>query len=168
MSKKGFTLIELAIVLLVIGILAGVVLRNLGGFTATARDSRRQADLRNVQTYLSQYFLKQGFYPTATDWITLESTLRDAGIIEKGGSFPNDPLKGRTYEYFPCTNLNSQEVMPTHYVLRATLEATRLNTAEQFFKDALKGVPGDWGWSCQGNVGCATSTVNTDRYCVGL
>ncbi|MGC8981662.1 MAG: type II secretion system protein [Minisyncoccia bacterium] len=159
MSKKAFTLIELAVVLLVIGILAGVVLRNIGGFTASARDSRRISDLRNVQTYLSQYFLRQGTYPDVLSWASLEVALRKAGVLSTGTPLVNDPVKGRYYNYSFCTTTDNAP----HYVIWAVLEASNINNAPQLFKDSATGRPADWGWGChlpQGvtEILCATST----------
>jgi prepilin-type N-terminal cleavage/methylation domain-containing protein len=165
MSKKAFTLIELAIVLLVIGILAGIVLRNLGGFTASARDSRRIADLRNVATYLGQYFLKYGYYPTTTNWTMLETALRNAGILATGTILVNDPVRNKSYGYAYCTT--SAGEIAGHYVIWADLEASNVNNAPQLFRESAVGdSQKDWGWYCQpAAVLCATST-NISRYCV--
>jgi prepilin-type N-terminal cleavage/methylation domain-containing protein len=41
MNKKAFTLVEMAIVLVIIGILAGLTISNLAGFGKKGRDQRR-------------------------------------------------------------------------------------------------------------------------------
>ena len=52
-SKKGFTLIELIIVMAIIGILAVVAVIAIGSKSADARDARRLADLASVRTALA-------------------------------------------------------------------------------------------------------------------
>jgi len=116
MSKffKGFTLIELLVVITVIGLLSAMVLVGLSGVRAQGRDTRRIADLRNLQNGLEIYFNNNSRYPASanscqTSWNTLQTNL--------GGQLPKDPLN-RTpycYSYEPYgSNL--------HYVLRAQLE----------------------------------------------
>lgn len=63
MKRAGFTLIELLVVIAIIAILAGVILANLGEGSAQSRDAKRQADLRNLETALELYKLKNGRYP---------------------------------------------------------------------------------------------------------
>jgi len=52
-NKKGFTLIELIIVMAIIGILAVVAIVAISGKSADARDARRAADMSAVQTGLA-------------------------------------------------------------------------------------------------------------------
>lgn len=62
-SQKGFTLIEMLVVIIIISFLVGIVLTGTLGFQASARDTRRIGDLRNSQNYLELYFNKCGYYP---------------------------------------------------------------------------------------------------------
>lgn len=96
-KRKGFTLIEILIVVAIIGILASVVLVGLGPVQRRGRDARRISDLRQVQTGLELYYNKHGIYPSTSDWPTLQSTLKgdSLGI----SNVPDDPSSGKHYQY---------------------------------------------------------------------
>jgi len=49
-SSKGFTLVELLVVIAIIGLLASIILVSLQGPRATARDTKRRGDIRQIQT----------------------------------------------------------------------------------------------------------------------
>ena len=108
-SKKGFTLIELMIVIVLIGILSGVVLNviNVRGIRAKARDAQRAADLKKVQTALELYFADNRSYPVSASWQTLSGTA-GVGSSLKSGSYisviPTDPSTNAGTN--PCTSTN--------------------------------------------------------------
>jgi prepilin-type N-terminal cleavage/methylation domain-containing protein len=66
-NKKGFTLIELIIVMAIIGILAVVAIVAISGKSADARDARRQADMSAVQTGLALNCYTAGDAGTTTN-----------------------------------------------------------------------------------------------------
>lgn len=66
-SKKGFTLIEILIVVAIIGILASIALVGLGGTRVKARDAKRIAEVRQIQSALELYFNRCGWYPGPAD-----------------------------------------------------------------------------------------------------
>ena len=63
MNKKGFTLIELLVVIAVVGLLATIVLVSLNNARAKARDSRRIADLKQIQTAMWMYYDSRNSMP---------------------------------------------------------------------------------------------------------
>lgn len=52
-SKGGFTLIEMLVVVAIIGLLSSIVIASTGSSRKTARDSKRQAELRQVLTAMA-------------------------------------------------------------------------------------------------------------------
>lgn len=121
-SRKGFTLIEMLIVIAIIGILSSVVLVGLGPVQRRGRDARRQSDLRQTQNALELYFNKCGHYPGSSDcdspigspsWSGMTNALIGASIGIN--QIPKDPSPTQDYAYE--TNDSG-----TGYVLMATLE----------------------------------------------
>lgn len=62
-KKKAFTLIELLVVIAIIGILATLAVVSLQNARARARDSKRVADVKQMQTALELYFNDYNSYP---------------------------------------------------------------------------------------------------------
>ncbi len=143
-ANKGFTLIEILIVIFIIGLLASVVLVGLGSFRQRGRDTRRVADLRSVQNGLELYYSKNGSYPQINNWAGLQSELVNSGIgIE---NIPNDPDKRAVYEYAG----DGQS-----YVLKAVLE-DKNNSVLREDIDSLQ----------FGSVDCGPASEDDRYYCV--
>ena len=67
-NKKAFTLIELLVVIAIIGILATISVVALNNARAKARDSKRVADIKQVQTALELYFNDMNRYPLTSEF----------------------------------------------------------------------------------------------------
>lgn len=65
--KKGFTIVELLVVVSVIGILASIVYANFGSARSASRDDVRKADLKAIELALNLYKAQHGHYPFACD-----------------------------------------------------------------------------------------------------
>lgn len=63
---RGFTIVEIIIVIVVIGILATVGIVSYGGMQARARDTERKADIDSMATALETYYEQSGRYPDHT------------------------------------------------------------------------------------------------------
>lgn len=58
--KPGFTIVELLIVIVVIGILAGLVITTFAGTQAKARDTRRKHDVAEIKKAIAGYAITEG------------------------------------------------------------------------------------------------------------
>ncbi len=65
--NQGFTIVELLIVIVVIGILAALVITTYSGIQAKARNGKRSTDIQAIQTQLEAFYSQNGFYPSLTD-----------------------------------------------------------------------------------------------------
>lgn len=61
--KKGFTLVEMLIVVVIIGILASALFPKITGYMERTRDLKRQTDLRNIAVALEMYRDHYGEFP---------------------------------------------------------------------------------------------------------
>jgi len=62
-NSKGFTIVELLIVIVVIGILAALVLNSFRGVQERARDTKRRTDVNSQASQLEVYYTDNGHYP---------------------------------------------------------------------------------------------------------
>ena len=63
--QKGFTIIELLIVIAIIAILAGLVLNNFQGAQAKARDTQRVTRINAIHSKLEEFYNEGNGYPAA-------------------------------------------------------------------------------------------------------
>ncbi len=61
--KRGFTLVELMVVVSVIAILSSIVYANFGQARAAARDDFRKTSLKELEAAIRLYKAQNGFYP---------------------------------------------------------------------------------------------------------
>jgi general secretion pathway protein G len=104
-SEEGFTLIELMVVILIIGLLATIVVQNLRGATDKAKRIKAEADISALKTALDRYYLDNGSYPSSDQGLPalvsapsngkIPADYPPGGYIEK---IPNDPW-GNAYVY---------------------------------------------------------------------
>jgi|ERR1700683_420702 general secretion pathway protein G len=104
-SQEGFTLIEIMVVILILGLLATIVVQSLRGATDKAKKVKAQADIAEIKTGLDRYYLDSGSYPTTDQGLTALMSQPSSGRIptnyESGGylqSVPKDPW-GNPYFY---------------------------------------------------------------------
>lgn len=105
--SRGFTLIEIMVVIVILGILAGLVLPRFMGRTEEAKKVKAKLQIENLEGALKLYKLDTGMYPTTEQGLealvqkpatgTVPSNWREGGYLEKG-KVPLDPWN-RPYVY---------------------------------------------------------------------
>ncbi|MCX5698454.1 MAG: type II secretion system protein [Candidatus Omnitrophica bacterium] len=68
--RKGFTIIELLIVIAVISILVGIALPRFKGMRDEGNIAKAKGELRTLQTAIESYRIHNGAYPAAAGWQT--------------------------------------------------------------------------------------------------
>ena len=112
--KKGFTLVELLVVITIIAILSVTAYVALSGQTVKARDAKRKDDLAAVQTALELYFVKNTSYPATLDDTNAATSDGTDLVPTYMPSIPKDPGNaGHAYSY---------TMVAPNYELAATLE----------------------------------------------
>lgn len=113
---KGFTLIELMVVIVILGILAGLVLPRFMGRTEEAKRTKAKLQIENLEGALKLYKLDVGAYPTTDQNLEalvqkpttgiIPKNWREGGYLEKG-KVPVDPW-GRPYVYI-CPGIKNKD-----------------------------------------------------------
>jgi general secretion pathway protein G len=99
-SEQGFTLIELMVVIVILGILAGLIIPKIMGRPDEARAAKAKMQIESMETALKLYKLDNGNYPTTEQGLQalvkaptvggLAKNWRPGGYLEKD-RVPKDP-----------------------------------------------------------------------------
>jgi prepilin-type N-terminal cleavage/methylation domain-containing protein len=146
--RKGFSLIELVVVMGILGTLIGVGFSSYSSSLTKSRDAKRKSDLHQIQVALEQYKQVNGTYP-ATSWVN--STAGTAWIPGLTSTYikslPVDPVNtvktppgapdedgNYVYGYYSVSNMDG--LCPgiaagDYYILAAKLESLSDHDAGQ-------------------------------------
>ena len=111
-NKKGFTLIEIMVVVIILGLLAGIVLPRILGQEEKAKVGVAKTQIRSLEGALDAFKLDNGFYPTTDQGLSALIKKPEVGRIpekwKEGGylkpaRIPKDPW-GKDYLYFSPGN----------------------------------------------------------------
>lgn len=104
-KSKGFTLIEVMVVVVILGILAAFIVPKIIGRPDEAKIAKVKSDIRTLQTALDLYRLDNGAYPTTEQGLEalvkkptsepVPSAWRNGGYVQR---LSDDPW-GRHYQY---------------------------------------------------------------------
>jgi len=102
-GQSGFTIVELLIVIVVIGILAAITIVAYSGITARANTTKALANADGVQKMAEAYNADLGYYPRLiTDFTTGSTTAKLPGALTISGVAPTSANGTTTFWYQYC------------------------------------------------------------------
>jgi type II secretion system protein G len=124
--QKGFTIVELLIVIVVIAILATISIVAYSGIQQRARDTIRLSDIKTLSKAIELFYADNGNYPMSAGWCTQPSGAAYAAAFQAEiapylARFPRDPSYSGTYQDYFYRNVGD-----TSYYLYAEMEGSDL------------------------------------------
>lgn len=94
-ARRGFTFLEIMLVVVIIGILAAMVMPKMTGRVGKARSAAAANEIRSFSTALSAFEMEAGSYPTTEQGlealVTKPSDVPEANWSKQMDSIPPDP-----------------------------------------------------------------------------
>lgn len=109
-NSRGFTLIEILVVVSIIGILAALLLSNMVGVRERAADARLKSNLKQMATALRLYYNDNQTYPPSGTCVSLQGTYLTTTYIPTGVIPATDCAYVRATSgdtFYACALLNS-------------------------------------------------------------
>ena len=107
-NEQGFTLIELMVVVIIIGILVAIAVPLYGGVQARARDNACMANVRTLNGAAAMYQAEMDEFPGTVDVLVEEGFIQDDPECPNGGTYSIGP-EGGEGEYVVSCDCSQEE-----------------------------------------------------------
>lgn len=162
-KQKGFTIIEIIVVIAIIAVLSSIVMVNVGNARAKARDARRKSEMRGLQKALVMYYAANGSFPsTGGNYYSSEPGDQ---VSDNGGNYipgltptymsglPRDPRGGTSQIQPTCGSWKAAYLYRSdgiNYKLLSHCAPESIPSAGQPFYDPVRPT---WAWMvCSGDA----------------
>jgi type II secretion system protein G len=99
-NQKGFTLIEVLLIVVILGIIAAIAIPRLMESKAEAQKQTCRANVANINTAIDKYYFDEGTYPTALSTILAIQAYFPDGVPK----CPSKVASKLDYVFTPTTN----------------------------------------------------------------
>lgn len=110
--RRGFTLLELMVVVVIIGLLAGIVAKNVVGRVAKAKVVATRAQITNLESAVLDFKIDTGQYPASLEDLVLRpadvSGWQEDGYLLGKSAVPLDKWKNEFIYQYPGDYENSK------------------------------------------------------------
>lgn len=124
---NGFTVVELLVVIMVIGILATITVFTFSGVQKSSRDSTRQARAKLIATSLESYYLRRGEYPNCTALTQSSSSVIANTLVDLKADDLTAPLAANGTNSIVCGDLDPSGTDSFGYVGDTSAACTAAN-----------------------------------------
>jgi type II secretion system protein G len=116
-AERGFTLIELMIVVAIIAILAGILIPNFVNARAQAQTAACESNLRSIATALELYYADNQVYPTASGVAVDQNLLKGTNGVYYLNNTPKDPAATTPTATYTLTTAAQSGTQPASYTI---------------------------------------------------
>jgi type II secretion system protein G len=116
-AERGFTLIELMIVVAIIAILAGILIPNFVNARAQAQTAACESNLRSIATALELYYADNQVYPTAAGVAVDQNLLKGTNGVYYLNNTPKDPAATTPTATYTLTTTAQTGTDPASYTI---------------------------------------------------
>lgn len=136
--SKGFTLVELIVIITVIGILAGIFILSLSRYQMAARDAQRSSQVSAISEALEKYYDENGEYPSCRSVIQTPQQVSTDVLKGTDRSIYTAPLGESGVNSLQCNDITGNTTDSFGYVGDGSSTCSNLSTGSSCLSFSLQ------------------------------